>query len=71
MEQKKETVPLELQKYLECVYNEIAPFEKGVKKISQYGGSVFVIFNSGRTYRLTFQLYNSQVSLDGSLHLNL
>jgi hypothetical protein len=35
-----------------------------LKKISQYGGSIFVTFDKNRTYRMNIQLYNSEVTLD-------
>jgi hypothetical protein len=57
-------VPVELQKYLADTFKHIARGEGKLKKISEYGGSIFVTFDKNRTYRMNIQLYKSEVTLD-------
>ena len=57
-------VPVELQKYLADTFKDISRGEGKLKKISQYGGSIFVTFDKNRTYRMNIQLYNSEVTFD-------
>jgi hypothetical protein len=57
-------VPVELQKYLADTFKHITRGEGKLKKISQYGGSIFVTFDKNRTYRMNIQLYNSEVTLN-------
>jgi hypothetical protein len=57
-------VPVELQKYLADTFKDISRVEGKLKRISQYGGSIFATFDNNRTYRMNIQLYNSEVTLD-------
>jgi hypothetical protein len=57
-------VPSELKKYLVDTFKNIAKGEGKLKSISQYGGSIFVTFDKNRTYRMTIQLYNSEITID-------
>lgn len=57
-------MPDEVVKYFKELFIGVAEIEGGIKKISQYGGSVFIHFNNKRTYKIAWGLYKSDVSLD-------
>ncbi len=58
------STPEVLKKYLEETFSKICKGEGEIKRMSQYGGSFFVIFENNRTYRLNMELYNNEVTLD-------
>ena len=62
----EDEVLIQLNKYIEDMFLSHAHWLGAVKKVSKYGGSAFVIFENGQTYRLNFGLYKDDVIMDGS-----
>lgn len=56
-------VPEELLEWLKESYKEVS-FGREPIKISKYGGSFFVKFSKKETYRISLQLFKSQITLD-------
>lgn len=53
-----------LIKYLTESFKEAAEVYGKIKRTASYGGSAFVIFEDDKCYRLNFQSYNDEVSMD-------
>lgn len=56
-------VPPEVTQYIEEVYDKVSGGHK-VKRIARYGGSIFVVFDDDRTYRVNINKYDSVIKLD-------
>jgi len=56
-------VPPEVTHYIEEVYDKVSGGHK-VKRIARYGGSIFVVFDDDRTYRVNINKYDSKIVLD-------
>lgn len=56
-------IPEELLEWLKKSYESVS-FGREPIKISQYGGSFFVKFSEKETYRISLQLFKSQITLD-------
>lgn len=56
-------VPPEVTQYIEEVYDKVSGGHT-VKRISRYGGSIFVTFDDDRTYRVNINKYDSIITLD-------
>lgn len=54
-----ETIPIEVQKYIEDTFSHISKREGKVQSISEYGGAIFIHFKKNRTYKVNISLYNS------------
>lgn len=57
-------VPTELLEYLSETFRDISNGNGAVKNIMQYGGSLFIKFDNDRTYKMSIELYRSDVCLD-------
>jgi hypothetical protein len=55
-----EAVPIEVQKYLADIYKKVS-FGRKPTNISQYGGSIFVMFSKNECYRINISLYNQNI----------
>ncbi len=53
----------EVTQYIEEVYDKVSGGHT-VKRISRYGGSIFVTFDDDRTYRVNINKYDSIITLD-------
>lgn len=56
-------VPSELLEWLKESYKSVS-FGREPIKTSKYGGSFFVKFSDKETYRISLQLFKSQITLD-------
>jgi|SRR6185503_3047829 len=61
--EKSENLNEELLEWLKESYKSIS-FGREPIKISKYGGSFFVKFSDKETYKISLQLFKSQISLD-------
>lgn len=57
-----ESVPENCIEYLIKSFEEAATVHGKIKRVSNYGGSAFVIFEDDICYRLNFQNYNNEVA---------
>lgn len=61
MSENKE-LPLEIYEFIKYSFESVS-FGRTPTKITQYGGSLFVRFSPTECYRISFQLYKSEVTL--------
>lgn len=57
-------IPIEIEKYILDSFNELIKVEGEIEKISSYGGSLNVKFQSNKNYRLSLSLRTGEVTLD-------
>ena len=58
-----ENLPAELLEWLKESYKSVS-FGREPIKISKYSGSFYVKFSETETYRISLQLFKSQITLD-------
>jgi len=58
-----ENIPEELLEWLKEAYKSVS-FGREPIKISKYGGSFYVKFSEKETYRISLQLFKSEITLD-------
>lgn len=58
-----ENIPEELLQWIKESYKSVSLGREPIK-ISQYGGSFYVKFSEKETYRISLQLFKSQITLD-------
>ena len=64
-------IPLEVKKYTIDSFNISSMVHGKVKKVSSYGGSVFVIFQSDKCYRLSWQAYDQDIATMDTQHITV
>lgn len=57
-------IPIEIEKYILDSFNELIKVEGDIEKISSYGGSLNIKFQSNKNYRLSLSLRTGEVTLD-------
>lgn len=56
-------IPSELLEWLKECYKSVSYGREPIK-ISKYGGSFFVKFSDKETYKISLQLYKTEITLD-------